>query len=445
MGTSSDLASSACEMSTVRFDATYQKFKLNHRNMLKRHEKLENSMQQANLNDYEKNSKRKLLGKRESEFLRQSRFRMGVDSFDTIQVIGRGAFGVIKLVQKKNTGEVFAMKVLKKVEVHRQEQIAHARAERDILARANSQWVVKMFYSFQDLQNLYLVMEFVPGGDLMVLLIKYDILTQEQATFITAECVEALHFIHSLNYIHRDIKPDNILIDDQGHIKLTDFGLCTGLKKSHRTEYYRNSTKFDLKDLNDIHSNSQKVIDNWRSTRRKNAKSLVGTPDYIAPEILLKKPYDKMCDWWAVGVILYEMRVGFAPFCSESPETTYKKIISYKNTLQYPIESDITEIEQDLISCFLEEPESRLGKNINEIREHHYFEQIDFENIRSRPSPIPIKVNGMTDCSNFEPVNEPIFPTDSGWEPDIRGNANDWYCFIDYTFTRAEQLEALNM
>ena len=104
------------------------------------------------------------MGKRESEFLRQSRFRMGVDSFDTIQVIGRGAFGVIKLVQKKNTGEVFAMKVLKKVEVHRQEQIAHARAERDILARANSQWVVKMFYSFQDLQHLYLVMEFVPGG-----------------------------------------------------------------------------------------------------------------------------------------------------------------------------------------------------------------------------------------------------------------------------------------
>ncbi|MEE6465714.1 hypothetical protein FKM82_006658 [Ascaphus truei] len=122
------------------------------------------------------------------------------------------------------------------------DKVAHIRAERDILVEADGAWVVKMFYSFQDKSNLYLIMEFLPGGDMMTLLMKKDTLTEEETQFYIAETVLAIDAIHQLGFIHRDIKPDNLLLDAKGHVKLSDFGLCTGLKKAHRTEFYRNLT-----------------------------------------------------------------------------------------------------------------------------------------------------------------------------------------------------------
>jgi serine/threonine kinase 38 len=146
------------------------------------------------------------------------------------------------LVQKKDTGHVYAMKILRKSDMLAKEQVAHVRAERDILEKADNPWVVKMFYSFQDSVNLYLIMEFLPGGDLMTMLINREILTNEETQFYIAESLIAIDSIHQLGFIHRDIKPDNLLLDDRGHIKLSDFGLCTGLKRAHTTEFYRSLT-----------------------------------------------------------------------------------------------------------------------------------------------------------------------------------------------------------
>ncbi|XP_069133279.1 serine/threonine-protein kinase tricornered-like [Argopecten irradians] len=178
-----------------------------------------------------KNERRQQHATKETEFLRLKRSRLDIDDFSPIKVIGRGAFGEVRLVQKKDTGHVYAMKILRKQDMLDKDQVAHVRAERDVLVEADHQWVVKMYYSFQDAQNLYLIMEFLPGGDMMTLLMKKDTLTEEQTQFYVSETVLSIDSIHKLGFIHRDIKPDNLLLDAKGHIKLSDFGLCTGRHK----------------------------------------------------------------------------------------------------------------------------------------------------------------------------------------------------------------------
>lgn len=201
--------------------------------------KLEESLKDENLSDEQRHEKRLQHAQKETEFLRLKRSRLGVEDFEPLKVIGRGAFGEVRLVQKKDTGHVYAMKILRKADMLEKEQVAHVRAERDILVEADHQWVVKMYYSFQDPINLYLIMEFLPGGDMMTLLMKKDTLSEECTQFYIAETALAIDSIHKLGFIHRDIKPDNLLLDAKGHLKLSDFGLCTGLKKSHRTDFYR--------------------------------------------------------------------------------------------------------------------------------------------------------------------------------------------------------------
>merc|ERR1719158_1298900 len=303
------------------------------KNRLKR---LEDSLRAESVSEETKAEKRLQHAVKETEFLRLKRSRLGVDDFDPLKVIGRGAFGEVRLVQKIDTGHVYAMKILRKADMVEKEQLAHVRAERDILVEADHQWVVKMFYSFQDPANLYLVMEFLPGGDMMTLLMKKDILTEEAAQFYMTETAIAIDYIHNLGFIHRDIKPDNILLDSRGHIKLSDFGLCTGLKKSHRTEFYRDLSQVKPSDFTQNPMDSKRKAETWKSKRRALAYSTVGTPDYIAPEVFLQTGYDKTCDWWSLGVIMFEMLIGYPPFCSETPQETYRKVMNWKTTLEFP-------------------------------------------------------------------------------------------------------------
>lgn len=215
-------------------------------NVLKHHharefrkKQLEYEMTEANLPPEVKDQMRKMLRQKETNYLRLRRAKMNKTMFETLDTLGIGAFGQVDLVRKKDDPQrLYAMKILHKNDVFSRKQAAHVKAERDILAQADNEWVVKLFYSFQDDENLYFVMDYVPGGDLMSLLIKKEVFSEKLSQFYIGELTCAIESVHNLGFIHRDIKPDNILIDKNGHIKLTDFGLCTGFHWTHNTENY---------------------------------------------------------------------------------------------------------------------------------------------------------------------------------------------------------------
>jgi serine/threonine kinase 38 len=319
-------------------------------------------------------------------------------------------------------------------------QVAHVRAERDVLVEADHEWVVKMYFSFQDPMNLYLIMEFLPGGDMMTLLMKKDTMTEEETQFYVAETVLAIDSIHRLGFIHRDIKPDNLLLDSRGHIKLSDFGLCTGLKKSHRTEFYK-----DLKQAKPIdfgHSPMDSKKQSWRNKRRQLAYSTVGTPDYIAPEVFMQTGYTDSCDWWSLGVIMYEMLIGYPPFCSDSPQETYRKVMNWRETLVFPTEVPISNEARSFIQSFCCERDNRLS-SVDEIKDHIFFYGVDWEHIRDRPAAIPVKVKSIDDTSNFDdfPDVDLKWPkqVETSKEASQAASNNDWV-FLNYTYKRFEGL-----
>merc|ERR1719362_733352 len=229
-------------------------------------------------------------------------------------------------------------------------------------------------------------MEFLPGGDIMTLLMKKDTLPEEAAQFYVMETALAIETIHKLGFIHRDIKPDNLLLDANGHIKLSDFGLCTGLQKSHRTDFYRHLSHSHIKpsDFSTASGpmDSKRRAESWKRNRRQLAYSTVGTPDYIAPEVFLQTGYTSTCDWWSLGVIMYEMLIGYPPFCSENPQETYLKIKNWKETLVFPPEVPVSESAQETIRRFCTDQEQRV-KNLDEIKALGFFRQaVDWEHIR---------------------------------------------------------------
>lgn len=300
---------------------------------------------------------RRLLRQKETNYLRLRRAKMNKSMFEHIKVLGLGAFGQVDLVRKRDDSQrLYAMKILHKTDIFNRNQAAHVKAERDILAEADNEWVVKLYYSFQDEESLYFVMDYVPGGDLMNLLIKLQIFSEELSRFYIGELTCAIESVHNLGFIHRDIKPDNILIDKNGHIKLTDFGLCTGFHWTHNSKIYQTDHTYNKLLEQKLSSKITNTND-----KRQMAHSLVGTPNYIAPEILSRKGYTKSCDWWSVGVILYEMLVGEPPFRDETALGTQSKVINWKNTLKIPIECELSGEANDLIFKLCTSAENRLG------------------------------------------------------------------------------------
>ncbi|XP_030845020.1 serine/threonine-protein kinase tricorner [Strongylocentrotus purpuratus] len=429
----------------VTLESFYSNLWMQKEERLTRQKKLEDAI--AGLPEEDKREKRTQHAQKETEFLRLKRSRLGCDDFESIKVIGRGAFGEVRLVQKKDTGHIYAMKILRKCDMHEKEQVAHVRAERDILVEADNPWVVKMYYSFQDPYNLYLIMEFLPGGDMMTLLMKRETLSEEVTLFYIAETIMAINSIHKLNFIHRDIKPDNLLLDARGHIKLSDFGLCTGLKKSHRTEFYRDLSQVRPNDFSATTCkpmDSKRLAESWKRNRRALAYSTVGTPDYIAPEVFLQTGYSHVCDWWSLGVVMYEMLIGYPPFCSETPQETYRKVMHWRETLQFPAEIPISNEAKGMIQRFCCEADRRVGKNgVDEIKSHAFFHGVDWEHIRERPAAIPTNIKSFEDTSNFDAFPEielkPITPPQATGE-----HMKDWV-FINYTFKRFEGLTQRGM
>ncbi|KAJ1569944.1 Serine/threonine-protein kinase [Nowakowskiella sp. JEL0078] len=382
-------------------------------------------------------------GRKESEFLRLRRVRLGFEDFITIKVIGKGAFG-------EDSGKVYAMKTLRKSEMVKKDQLAHVKAERDVLAESiNTPWVVQLYYSFQDVQYLYLIMEFLPGGDLMTLLIKEDTFPEDVTRFYMAECVSAIESIHNLGFLHRDVKPDNYR---DGHIKLSDFGLSTGFHKTHDSKYYQrmlDSSTRDLKDIGtvkniDLTFSRKDKIATWKLSRRAHANSIVGTPDYIAPEVFSQKGYGKECDWWSLGAIMFECLIGYPPFCSDNAHDTYRKIINWRQHLFIPDDVHLSLEAEDLMKGLLCDASERLV--INDIKSHPFFRGIDWVNLRKIRAPFIPHLKSITDTTYFPideltqiPDNIPLEDVQSFSGGHLR-NPNKDLAFVGYTFKRWETI-----
>ena len=331
----------------------------------------------------------------------------------------------VELVQKKDNGKIYALKTLKKMEMLKHEQLAHVRSERDLLAESESPWVVNLICSFQDSENLYLLMEFLPGGDLMTLLIDRDIFSEEMTRFYVAEIVLAIESVHRLGFAHRDIKPDNILLDARGHVKLTDFGLSTGFNATHEAVYYQKMFKsplsFTKSHVTVSSDQDHKTLNgNPRKSRRALAYSTVGTPDYIAPEVFYKKGYGKECDWWSLGAIMFEMLVGYPPFCAENYQSTYNKIINWRDALKFPSELHISPSAEHLIKRLLCDADQRLGLyGADEIKAHPFFRGIDWQSIRSEAAPFQPELKSITDTKYFP--SDITIDNGTGEEPGMKG------------------------
>uniref|UniRef100_A0A8C4LLA4 non-specific serine/threonine protein kinase n=1 Tax=Equus asinus asinus TaxID=83772 RepID=A0A8C4LLA4_EQUAS len=304
--------------------------------------------------------------------------QMKAEDYDVVKVIGRGAFGEVQLVRHKASQKVYAMKLLSKFEMIKRSDSAFFWEERDIMAFANSPWVVQLFCAFQDDKYLYMVMEYMPGGDLVNLMSNYDV-PEKWAKFYTAEVVLALDAIHSMGLIHRDVKPDNMLLDKHGHLKLADFGTCMKMDE----------------------------------TGMVHCDTAVGTPDYISPEVLKSQGgdgyYGRECDWWSVGVFLFEMLVGDTPFYADSLVGTYSKIMDHKNSLCFPEDAEISKHAKNLICAFLTDREVRLGRNgVEEIKQHPFFknDQWNWDNIRETAAPVVPELSSDIDSSNFDDIED---------------------------------------
>jgi serine/threonine kinase 38 len=367
--------------------------------------------------------------------------------FEPLKLIGKGAFGEVRICRDRNNPDTLvAVKKLKKSEMVRRGQVDHVRAERNVLAEVRHYAIVKLMYSFQDEEYLYLVMEYLPGGDLMTLLIRLEILTEDMSRFYLAQTVLALEAIHKAGYIHRDIKPDNLLLDASGRMKLSDFGLCKPVDVGSLPEFTAVSSakeeealKQNIPIVTSGDRRQKEQLEHWKANRRKLAFSTVGTPDYIAPEILMKKGYGMECDWWSLGAIAFEMMVGFPPFYSDDPMTTCRKIVNWKTYLQFTPEAEATlsAAAKDFIRGLLCDVNSRLGSNsIDEIKRHPFFKDINWDTLYESTAPYRPALEHDLDTQNFESYEDDELDKTSGRYP--RGQKSSRPVadphFVGYTF-----------
>ncbi|XDB60171.1 PREDICTED: myotonin-protein kinase isoform X3 [Capra hircus] len=316
--------------------------------------------------------------------------RLQRDDFEILKVIGRGAFSEVAVVKMKQTGQVYAMKIMNKWDMLKRGEVSCFREERDVLVNGDQRWITQLHFAFQDENYLYLVMEYYVGGDLLTLLSKFgERIPAEMARFYLAEIVMAIDSVHRLGYVHRDIKPDNILLDRCGHIRLADFGSCLKL----------------------------------RADGTVRSLVAVGTPDYLSPEILQAVgggpgtgSYGPECDWWALGVFAYEMFYGQTPFYADSTAETYGKIVHYREHLSLPLaDTGVPEEARDLIQQLLCPPEVRLGRNgAGDFRKHPFFFGLEWDSLRDSVPPFTPDFEGATDTCNFDMVEDGLTAMVSG-------------------------------
>ncbi|XP_055530653.1 microtubule-associated serine/threonine-protein kinase 3 isoform X2 [Wyeomyia smithii] len=304
--------------------------------------------------------------------------------YDMLKLISNGAYGAVYLVKHKQTRQRFAMKKINKNSLMLRNQVEQVFAERDILSFADNPFVVSMYCSFETKKHLCLVMEYVEGGDCATLLKNIGPLPSDMARFYFAETVLAVEYLHSYGIVHRDLKPDNLLITALGHIKLTDFGLSKMGLMSLATNLYEG------------------YLDS--ETRQFSDKQVFGTPEYIAPEVILRQGYGKPVDWWSMGIILYEFMVGCVPFFGETPEELFAHTVN--DDIEWPDSEDwpIQDEAKDLITALLQQnPRDRLGTGgAHEVKEHCYFLGLDWNNLLRQKAEFVPQLDNDEDTSYFD-------------------------------------------
>ncbi|KAF2275607.1 serine/threonine-protein kinase YPK2/YKR2 [Westerdykella ornata] len=313
-------------------------------------------------------------------FVENRNDRLTIDDFELLKVVGKGSFGKVMQVMKKDTRRIYALKTIRKAHIISRSEVAHTLAERSVLAQINNPFIVPLKFSFQSPEKLYLVLAFVNGGELFHHLQKEQRFDINRARFYTAELLCALECLHGFNVIYRDLKPENILLDYTGHIALCDFGLC----------------KLDMKD-------------------EDRTNTFCGTPEYLAPELLTGGGYTKAVDWWTLGVLLYEMLTGLPPFYDEQTNEMYRKILN--EPLHFPGPEIVPVAARDLLTRLLDrDPAKRLGaKGAAEIKAHYFFHSIDWRKLLERkyePSFKPNVVDAL-DTANFDREFTSEAPADS--------------------------------
>ena len=272
-----------------------------------------------------------------------------IEDFELMKVVGKGSFGKVMQVKKRDTQRIYALKTIRKAHIISRSEVAHTLAERSVLSQINNPFIVPLKFTFQSPEKLYFVLAFVNGGELFYHLQKEQRFDINRSRFYTAELLCALECLHGFNVIYRDLKPENILLDYSGHIALCDFGLC----------------KLDMKD-------------------EDRTNTFCGTPEYLAPELLLGQGYTKTVDWWTLGVLLYEMLTGLPPFYDENTNEMYRKILS--EPLHFPGPEIVPSAAKDLLIRLLDrKPDKRLGANgASEIKSHPFFHSIDWRKLLQR-------------------------------------------------------------
>ena len=301
-----------------------------------------------------------------------------LDDFDLLKVIGRGSFGKVMQVRKKDSGKVYAMKILKKETIIARNQVEHTRAERAILQSLQHPFLMGLRFAFQTKEKLYFVLDYYQGGELFFHLKHKRRFSEDEARIIVAEIGSALGFLHSMNVIYRDLKPENILLDEVGHACLTDFGLSKDVSQSNM-----------------------------------KAQTFCGTPEYLAPEVVMGIAHGKEIDWWSLGILLYELTVGIPPFYSQEVTEMYEKI--QHGNLRFPpfLSADCRSLIQGLL---VRDPSKRLGygaPDLQSIKVHPFFASMSWEKLEKKeilPVYMPVVKQGVMDTANFDQqfTSEPV-------------------------------------
>nr|CAB3263655.1 microtubule-associated serine/threonine-protein kinase 3 [Phallusia mammillata] len=322
----------------------------------------------------------------ENELLDKQQQQQSVceEDFSTIKLISNGAYGAVYLVRHKETRQRFALKKLNKHNLALRNEIQQVFAERDILTFIENPFVVTMYCSFQTRSHLCMVMEYVEGGDVASLIKNIGVLPDEVAQMYFAETVLALEYLHNYGVVHRDLKPDNLLITSMGHIKLTDFGLSKVGLMSRTTNMYESHLE-----------PQQHFMDG----------QIHGTPEYIAPEVILGMGYGPPVDWWSAGICLYEFLVGCVPFFGETPDELFTQAVNDENEIEWP-DGDhcVSQEAVDIVTLLLDrDPQVRLGsRGALEVKQHKYFESMDWANLLRQKAQFIPQLDNEEDTSYFD-------------------------------------------